>query len=243
VVDRLASRRTDAIVAVSEALAEYLRSRRIVADPSRLHVIRNGVDCDRFRPGAAEPALGAELGLAPERPIIGSIGRLEPVKGYDRLVRAFARLHEEAGGPRPVLVLAGDGSERESLGRLAGELGVAADVHLLGWRDDIHALHGSFTVFAMSSFSEGTSVSLLEAMASGLCPVVTDVGGNRAVLGPELSHRIVPSDRPESLVAGLRDALVDAGSRRKDGEVARRRVEERFSLSGMIAAYEQLYRA
>src|SRR5438093_10224690 len=93
-------------------------------------------------------------------------------------------------------------------------------VRLFGWRDDVERLLTGFDVFTLASRSEGTSVSLLEAMSAGVCPVVTDVGGNRSVLGSELHHRLVPSGDPEALAAAWVAALGDGGGerRRADGQ-------------------------
>ena len=157
------------------------------------------------------------------------------------MIRAFAEIPE---GPRdrPVLVVAGDGSERAALGALAAGLGVADRVHWLGWRDDTVSLLGAFTLFTMSSRSEGTSISLLEAMSAGLCPVVTDVGGNAAVLGPRLAHRLVPSETPAALSAALVDCLMDSEARERDARLARGVVVDRFGSETMVARYADLYR-
>ena len=158
------------------------------------------------------------------------------------MVRAFARLRAKWSlSPAPVLVLVGEGSERQSLERSASELGIRDGVHFVGWRSDIERIAQSFTVFTMSSRSEGTSVSLLEAMSSGLCPVVTDVGGNSAVLGPDLKHRLVAPSNPEALADALSRALVDRESREKDALTARDRVVSHFGLDAMVKRYEYLY--
>ncbi|HEX3866725.1 MAG TPA: glycosyltransferase, partial [Gemmatimonadaceae bacterium] len=161
--DGLGAARTDVIVAVSEPVAKLL-TKGVTKHPERVHVVPNGVDVDVFQPEKEDGVLRAELRLAPDVPIIGSIGRLEPVKGYEVMVDAFARLiQREINGVRPALVVAGDGSERAALESRAAAAGVADRVHWLGWRDDMHRLHAAFTIFTMSSHSEGTSVSLLEA--------------------------------------------------------------------------------
>lgn len=241
VIDGIASRRTDVTVAVSERLVEQLR--RIVPDPARVRLIRNGVDTALYAPAGGEEALRRELGIAPHIPIVGSVGRLVPIKGYDVMVAAFAHLLREWSDEttRPRLILVGDGSEREALERAATAAGIHDVVHFLGWRSDIHACHRAFTLFTMSSRSEGTSVSLLEAMSAGLCPVVTDVGGNAAVLGPTLRHRLVPSEDPAALAAAWREALLGEEHRRTDAAAARERVVQHFSLDGMVRAYEQVY--
>jgi glycosyltransferase involved in cell wall biosynthesis len=148
------------------------------------------------------------------------------------------------GGPeleQVALVVAGDGSERQRLQELADQLGVAKRVFLLGWRDDTELVLTESALFTMSSRSEGTSVSLLEAMSSGLCPVVTEVGGNAAVLGPELRHRLVAPESPEALAAAWRGALLDRASLQADAARARARVLSTFSIEQMVRSYEQLY--
>ena len=241
ITDGLAARRTDVIVAVSEALRDLL-ARTVVPDPSRIRVLINGVDTSVYAPRPDNGALRAELGIPPDVPILGSVGRLERIKGYDVMVGAYGLLRQRwAGGPVPALVVGGDGSERPELEAAAARLGVDEGVHLIGWRDDIHDLHRAFEVFTMSSRSEGTSVSLLEAMSAGLCPVVTDVGGNAAVLGPELAHRLVPSEDPEALAGAWTNMLRDGDSRREDAMRARQRVVGEFGLERMVRGYEEYY--
>ena len=175
-------------------------------------------------------------------PIVGSVGRLEAVKGYEVLLSAFARLlatHNQQ--PKPVLVVVGDGSERPALESAASALGVGDSVRLIGWRSDIESVLRACTVFAMSSHSEGTSVSLLEAMSSGLCPVVTHVGGNPDVLGPDLQHRLVPAAEPQALAGALQSALADHQARGRDSDFARNRIVEHFGLDSMVRRYEDLY--
>ena len=241
-IDRRASMATDVIVCVSEPLGRHLA--KIVTDPSRIRVIPNGVDTDRYVPKRDDGAFRAELGIAGDVPVVGSIGRLEAVKGYEVLVAAFARLRagfsDTAG---PVLVIVGDGSQRALLERSAAALGISDSVRFMGWRSDIESVSRAFTVFAMSSHSEGTSVSLLEAMSSGLCPVVTDVGGNAAVLGPDLRHRLVPPADPQALASALSAALLDCHARECDSQIARDRIVEHFGLDSMVKRYEELYSA
>ena len=210
--------------------------------PGRLRVILNGVDTARFRPRADPGTLRQELGLAPDVPILGSIGRLDYIKGYDVMLHALAQLAAEwRGHPLPVLVLAGDGPETGRLQMLVRQLGLDRRAFLVGWRQDVEALHAAFTLFTLASCSEGTSVGLLEAMSAGLCPVVTDVGGNAAVLGPSLRHRLVAAENPAALVAAWRDALGDPTRRVADAAAARHRVEQAYGLRAMVGAYERLY--
>jgi glycosyltransferase involved in cell wall biosynthesis len=241
-LDGQAARWTDVVCAVSRPLAAHLAA-RVVRGRAPVAVVPNGVDTDAFAPRADDGALRRELGLAPDAPVVGSVGRLEPIKGYDVAVRALAALADGWNdGPPPVLVVAGDGSGRGRLLHLARSLGMAERVFLPGWRDDLASLHAGFTLFILSSHSEGTSVSLLEAMSAGLCPVVTEVGGNADVLGPALRHRLAPPGDPAALARAWAAALRDPRARRADGRAARERVAERFSARAMARAYEAIYR-
>lgn len=240
-IGRLAAGRTDRIAAVSEVLRAQLE-RTVVPDPSRLRLVANGVDTGLYQPAPDNGVLRAELGLGGGTPIVGSIGRLEQIKGYDIVVEAYALLMARWPAPGgPVLVLVGDGAERARLEALIAQRRLAGRAFILGWRDDLANLHPAFTLFTMGSRSEGTSVSLLEAMSAGLCPVVTDVGGNAAVLGPGLGHRLVPPLDPAALAGAWDAALTDPARRAADGAAARARVQAAFSLEAMVRNYETLY--
>ena len=240
-LDGLAARRTDVVVAVSEALARQLVD-TVVADPARIRVVVNGVDTCRFHPRAANGAVRAELGISPDVPIIGSIGRLDPVKGYDVMIQAFAVLRATwTEGPAPVLVLVGDGPERTRLAALIERHGLRNAVRLTGWRKDVENVYASLDVFTLSSWSEGTSLGLLEAMSTGVCPIVTDVGGSSAVLGERLGHRVVRRGDPVALAEVWRDALAHPERRQADGAAARERVHHAFGLATMVRHYERIY--
>jgi len=241
-VVRSASRTSDAIIAVSEALADLLRG--MVWDPARVQVITNGVDLGRLGVASPRESVRAALEIPPEGLIIGSVGRLEPVKDYELALSAFAQLEPRIGPGQvpPFLVFIGDGSQRAALEHRAKALGVASRVRFLGWRNDVEQLYSAFDLFTLTSRSEGTSVSLLEAMGSGLCPIVTDVGGNRAVLGPELEASLVPSGDAEALAAAWRRWLTSHAARVRAGELARERVRTGFSMAGMVERHVELYR-
>lgn len=241
-LDGAASRWTNVVVAVSDPVAQLLKN-NVVKHPERVRVIPNGVDVEAFRPMPDDGALRAELGLSDDAPIIGSIGRLEPIKGYEVMVDAYAVFRRLWDGDRaPYLVIAGDGSERAALVARAEQAGISDRLRWLGWRDDVHRMHAAFTLFTMSSHSEGTSVSLLEAMSAGLCPVVTDVGGNGAVVGKTLRHRLVPPRDAEALARAWLDALRDPAALDVDRRAARARALEAYTLESMVRSYERVYR-
>jgi glycosyltransferase involved in cell wall biosynthesis len=242
-IDRLASRKTNAVIAVSEALATVLRE-RIVHDPSRVRLIANGIDLARLKQSADRAAIQTALGIPAGTPVVGSVGRLESVKNYSLALRAFARLEVPTSGScPPVLVIVGDGSERRELEILSEALGIATRVRFLGWRDDAEHLYGAFDLFTLTSRSEGTSISLLEAMGTGICPIVTDVGGNRAVLGPMLASLLVPPDDESALATAWQFHLDDPGLREQLAGRARARIASTFSLDTMIDQHVALYQS
>jgi len=240
---KLCARLSTDIVAVSDDLGAFLA--KSVADrPEKVRVVINGVDVDHFCPSRDDGALRRELGIAPEAPIVLSVGRLETVKAHDTMLRAFARLRSNPGtGTSAVLLLVGDGAEKDRQQQLAGELGIAHAVRFAGWRNDVEAAHAAAALFTLTSTSEGTSIALLEAMSAGICPVVTDVGGNAAVLGPDLAHRLVPSGDVDAIARAWGDALADEARRRGDAEAARARVVARFSIAATVRQYEEIYAA
>jgi glycosyltransferase involved in cell wall biosynthesis len=239
-IDGLAARRTDAIVAVSERLAGDLPG-LLHTSPKRVVFIPNGIDTEAYRPRVDDGSLRRELGIASNAPIVGSIGRLESIKAYELMVDAFARFVATNVGRDAVLVIGGEGSSRPAIERAIENHRLRGRVHLIGWRNDIRALHSAFSVFTLSSKSEGTSISLLEAMSAGIPPVVTDVGGNGAVLGPSLSDGLVPFGDPDALAAGWGRLLATPSVLASVSRLARDRVVTAYGLDRMTRAYEQLY--
>ena len=237
-LDRRATRLTDAVVAVSQPLRTYLCDRLRVRE-SRIVVVRNGVDTATFRPTAPSGALRSQLGLRPDQPIVGSIGRLEPVKGYEVVIEAFGKVCSKTRDDAPVLVIAGEGSARPSLEALIDRLGLRDRVFLLGWRDDAVDLYAHFRCFVMGSWSEGTSISLVEAMSCGLPPAVTAVGGNPDVLGPELAQQMAPPGDTAALATRIEGLL--NGEATRVGRAARGQAEANFGLAQMVRQYEEIY--
>lgn len=242
--DRLASRWTDAVVAVSRRLHDYL-IRTVGVRADRVVTIPSGVDTTRFSPGTASAALRESLDIPDGALVLGSVGRLERVKAYERLVGAYAALRRSclrAPEVPLVLVLFGDGAERDAIAREADRLGVRDGVRLPGWTESPVDGYRMLDVFAMTSRSEGMSVSLMEAMACGACPLVTNVGSNAEVLGETLARHVVPDGDADALVTALTGLLESANTRRVAGARAREAALARHGLSQMLDTYERLYR-
>jgi glycosyltransferase involved in cell wall biosynthesis len=153
------------------------------------------------RPSPARlAALRAELGVAETDYVVGSIGRLEPVKGFAGLLRAFA-----AALPDARLVIAGEGPERAGLEALAAGLGIQARVAFTGFRADVRDLYPLFDLFVLNSADEPYGLVILEAAEAGVKVVATATTGARAI-AERHPIGLVPPDHPAALAAALRAA-------------------------------------
>jgi glycosyltransferase involved in cell wall biosynthesis len=202
----------------------------------RITTIRNGVNLERFR-RADSAAARAALGLPADARIVGTVGRLVPVKDQATLVDAVAELGR--GGVPATLVIAGDGPERARLEARAAERGV--DLRLLGYRPDVEQVLGALDVFVLSSTSEGLSNTILEAMAAGRPVVATRVGGAEEMIADGVTGVLVPPSDAASMAAALRRVLAAGDGGAAMGAAARQRVETEFTLAGMMQRYERMY--
>lgn len=234
---RLITPWTDCFIAVSAEVAEALRHKAGIP-PAKLRTIRNGVDAGRFSPRAAQEEGAGD----PRRPlVIGSLGRLSRGKGYDTLLRAFARL-AEAGYPVRCL-LVGGGEEEAALRALTARLGLNGQVCLRGFSSRPQEVLREMDLFVLPSLEEGLPMVLLEAMATALPVVATEVGSVSRVVENGATGLLVPPGDPEALGEALVRLVSDAEARRRMGTAARRRVVEQFSVEAMVAAYESLFTA
>lgn len=241
-VQRWMSRHTDAIFAVSGQLKTDL-VRHVGMPESSVEVLHNGVDLSRFAvadraiPSVDErAALRREWGVPDNALVVGSVGRLVAVKNYALLLRAVA-----SGAPEVHLVLAGEGPERAALTAQAAALGIAARVHLLGHSNDVDRVLRAFDIFVLPSISEGMSNTLLEAMAAGVPPVASAVGGNGEIVRDGVDGLLFPNDDEAGLAACLAALCGDDALRARFAAAARERVQSTFDIRHMVERYEQLY--
>jgi len=210
--------------------------------PARVRVVHNGIDLVRLgRPDAR--GLRAELGIAPDEVVIASVGSLIPRKGFDVLLRAFARVR--AASPRTRLLVVGAGPERAALEALARELGLGDGALFLGERTDTGAIHrDAADLAALASREEALPLSVLEPMGFGRAVVATRVGGVAEAVEDGVSGLLVPPERPDALAEALLRLAVDTNLRRRIGEAGRARVQRDFTLERnlerLCALYEEL---
>jgi glycosyltransferase involved in cell wall biosynthesis len=234
--ERLLARRTDALVAVSPEVRDELVELG-VGRQAQYRVIPVGLDLGPFLAVAGPSGrLRGALGLGPEVPLVGALGRLVPIKDHETLLSALAGL------PGVHLAVLGDGELRAVLEGRARALRIAGRVHFTGWWPDVPGALADLDVVALSSRNEGTPVALVEALAAARPVVATDVGGvGHVVQHGETGWLVAPGD-PAGLASALGEALFDRARASRMAEEGRRRVSERFGSSEMVEAHRELYR-
>ena len=230
-------------VALSRDLADYLIEKVGIA-PARVTQVYNGVDTLRFRPAnngrvAIDACPFDSAGLF----VVGTVGRMFTVKAQPLLARAFvgALALAPALRDRLRLVLVGDGPLRAEALAVLQQAGVADLAWMPGERSDVADVMRSLDCFVLPSLAEGISNTILEAMASGLPVIATEVGGNGDLVVSE-TGLLVPVGDVQALAQSLVDMATDSARAKALGQAGRRRVEQRFSLPAMVGAYEELYR-
>ncbi len=198
----------------------------------KVTTIHNGIDIDAF--SSLSPSRSASPAVN-----IGIVARLVPDKDHLTLLRSCKILARDFSNF--TLFLVGDGPLREGLQAAAVELGIARNVRFMGFRHDVATLLRSFDIFALSSVTEGLSLTLLEAMASGIPIVATDVGGNSEVVVHGKTGFIVPAQSPEAFADKLLLLSKDSKLRVQMGNAGRKRVEEKFNIRITAKRYEALY--
>ena len=241
-LERLLARATDRIVAISPAI-EQRAARRLPHRPRR-SVPRRAAG---IRPGpfaavddAARVQARRDLGLAESADVISTVGRLTAIKQHRLFLDTIARV--AATRPRVVALIAGDGELRRDLEAYAADLGIADRVRFLGWRRDLATIYAATDVFLLTSRNEGTPVALIEAMASGVPGVSTDVGGVKDVIASEDVGARVPNGDPDALAAPIVRYLGDRERRRQSGLRARAAVLDRYGMDRLVNDIVALYR-
>ena len=237
---RLVTPFIDRIVPVSLDLRRWLGD--VVGVPDRkLVLIDNGVDTERFRPALPDDARAEPWQDDPQVFVIGSVGRLQDVKDQATLIDAFAELRRLLPQERLRLVLVGDGPLREALAERVAAAGLQDCVWLAGARADVAPPMRSFSLFALSSIAEGTPVTLLEAMATGLPVVATAVGGIPDLVADGVAGTLVPPRDPAAMARAFAAYATSRDLARRHGDAGRAHVERKYSMHAMLATYVDLY--
>jgi sugar transferase (PEP-CTERM/EpsH1 system associated) len=235
---RALSFRTRRFVAVSRNLYDWLHATVRVPE-AKLVFIPNGVDTERFQP-RPQNSLRKELGIGEDEFVVGTVGRLDPVKNHECLIETIRDLNA-ASSNKVRLVIVGDGPRRSHLEKMLEAFPVSPKPLLIGFRPDVENVYAAFDVFALTSFAEGMSNTLLEAMACGLPVVCTAVGGNVELVEDRKHGTLVPPGDKRALANAFVEYMISPERRRTDGANARRFVVDHFSLPRMVDRYVRLY--
>lgn len=249
-LQRLVLGLADRVLVNAAAIRDWLLEQGLRED--RITVIHNGIDLTRYPDVPERSNVRAEFGIPLAAPIVILIARLNPQKGLEEFIRAAAQVAKRQ--PQARFLVVGAALERRSgvvvesrtyrdeLMRLAQSLGVAERVIFTGHRDDTPALLAESAISVLPSHSEGLSNTLLESMAAGVPAVATDVGGNPELVRDGITGRLVPVKSPDKLASAMLGLLEDAEQRERFGAESRRIARESFSLPGMVARTQDLYR-
>ena len=231
---------TDVAVSVCQAGQDRFVQAGVIPSAKAV-VVPNGVAMAGIeaRTAQAKADLLARYGHPADTLVLGTVGRLSPVKDHANLLQGVQRLH--ITGHRVALFVVGDGETRALLEALAGSLNIAECVHFLGMRQDVAQLLPAFDVFVLSSISEGYSLALVEAAAAALPIVATRVGGNADIVVDGTTGLLIPAQEPDALAAAVARLDDDAALRERMGHAGRQWALQHGTVDAMGRAYLALY--
>lgn len=234
----LIRRLTHQFVAVSRDIRDRL-VRYEGLDSGQVEVIYNGASAAPRLTAAERRGLRQELGFDAAHFLVGTVGRLDPIKNLPMLVSSLASAAQRVSSLRGLIV--GDGPEFAELTSQLARAGLSDRVRVTGYRSDARRLVQCLDLFVLSSLSEGTSIALLEAMAAGVAVAVTEVGGNPEIVVNGVTGWTLPSGSVETLTAVILEAAMNEMQRARFAQAGRQRFEDQFSWARMVTAYRERY--
>jgi len=230
------------VIAVSTALREELLQSAPAFPADRVDVIYNGVDTTVFHPGY-DADRRAELGVGPGEILVGAVGNVRPVKGYEVLLEAAAALAGRGLRCKFAIIGQTNNAAYEQLRARSTALGLDDVVRFAGFRRDVPELYRSFDIYVITSHSEGFPLSTIQALSSGLPVVATRCGGPEEMVVDGVNGWLVERGSGTAVADGIERLVQDPVSRDHMGAAARETALNRFSTSEMIRQYEELYEA
>jgi glycosyltransferase involved in cell wall biosynthesis len=232
--------RFDVELGVSRSIVAALDSRpgaKVLR--KKTSVMHNAVDLEKFKERSPDPRKRLELGLGPADVVVGSVGRLSKEKNFSMLLNAIPLVIGHK--PEVRFLMIGEGPLGDELRSQANRLGLTSAVIFAGARSDVDALYPMMDLFVLPSLGEGLPLVILEAMASGIPVLATDVGGTRELVRPGQTGWLVPSGDSAALAEGILAALDNPHQRANLARTARDDIAARFSVERIAAEYAALY--
>ena len=240
ILEKLASRITDKIVALTNREKEdHLRLR--IANDDKFIIIHSGIDLKKFKELSfnEKQNLKRDLGIPENILIIGTAGRLEPVKGPEFLIEAAKYIISKY--PNTHFLFSGDGHLKQNLEERASELGIEKNIIFLNWRDDVAKIISIYDVFVLPSLNEGMGRVLVEAMALGKPIVASNIGGIPDLVSHGKNGFLVPPKDPRELANCIQILIEDEEKRAKMGK-AGKEIVENFTKEKMVEKIAELYK-
>ncbi|MBI4345500.1 MAG: glycosyltransferase [Elusimicrobia bacterium] len=234
-LERALARLTTRVVAISPRQRQEIRALGIATAP-KLVELPLGVELSPFL-DPPRGSLRAELGIG-QRPLVGIVGRLVPIKAVDVFIDAMADLGRSVPAARSVVV--GDGEMRRPLEEAARARGLDGRLTFLGWRADLRAVYGDLDVVVLTSDNEGTPVSILEALAAARPVVATAVGGVPDVIDDTRGVLVPPRD-PRAVAAAVVELIGDPTRAARLGAAGRAHVYPAYDIATLVSRIERLY--
>ena len=222
-------------IAVSLDLQQWLKG-TIGIPEGKTRLIYNGVNPDLYRARPLQPKAGDDF-------VIGTVGRLQAVKNQKVLLQGLTRLCQDRPDLRKQLrlLIVGEGALFQELQDYARQVGIDDRVEWAGAQDNVPDWLAKMHVFILPSLAEGIAITILEAMASGLPVIATNVGGNPELVTHNKTGLLIPSNQPQAIADSLLSYIEQPQSIIEQGKVGQKRVEEQFSLKQMVGHYHALY--
>ncbi len=230
------------LTTVATAVSKDIKNRLMLYEgiaEDKIQVIYNGANPVTHYSDSEKQALRHSFGFGRDDVVLGTMGRLDPIKNLPLFLDGFGAVKKSC--PRLKGLIVGDGPLMLDLKESIKARGLEKDIKLAGFRPDAARLVQIMDVFSLVSFSEGTSMALLEAMASGIPAIVTRVGGNPEIIKDKKSGWLVPSNDLPSFTTALTQAVMETDTRKQLGLGAREQFDEGFQFNTMIKAYDRLY--
>lgn len=239
-IERFLHPRMSLIIANSEAIRRDLIRER--APASRLWVVPNGVDAENFQPNPARGlAMRQSLNIMQDSLVMVIVANLIPYKGHVDLLDALSSIKDQLPGGWQLLCVGRDDGVGNSLREHAAALGLKDRVHFLGSRTDIPGLLNAADIGLLCSHEEGLPNAVLEAMASGIPVIATEVGGTGEIIENNVTGRLVPARDTTALSTAILELAKDPAHRKTLGSNARAEIERAFQLDFSARAYNDLY--